>query len=54
MTMIDFDDDDVRAVYTLMHCAEKFAGLEVHPLVARILAKLPTLEAKEAKNEKVQ
>jgi hypothetical protein len=54
MVKLDFDDEDIRALYTLMHYAEKFAGLEAHNLVGRILQKLPVIETKEEKNEKVQ
>jgi hypothetical protein len=54
MVKIDLDDEDIRVLYTLMHYAEKYAGLEAHPLVGRIIVKLPSLENKEEKNEKVQ
>jgi hypothetical protein len=53
MVAIEFDDEDIRAVYTLMHYAEKYAGLDAHHAVGRILAKLPIPEVKEEKNEKV-
>jgi len=54
MVKLDFDDEDIRAVYTIMHYAEKFAGLDAHNAVNRILAKLPIPEAKEEKDAKVQ
>ena len=54
MATIELDDDDIRTIYTIMHYAEKFAGLDAHNAVSRILAKLPALEAKEEKDAKVQ
>ena len=54
MAKIDFDDEDVKALYTLMHYAEKYAGLDAHNSVSRILSKLPIPEPKEDKDAKVQ
>jgi hypothetical protein len=50
MPTVEYDDEDIRAIYTICDYALKYSGLNSYTAIGRILSKMP--EIKPEKEEK--